>query len=273
VELNSIKYEKSNGIARITKDNPPQYGMTLEILLEMKKTLEDAANDENISVIVISAGGDGFHLGAVVFGEVGNADWKLSPVEFREISQFARELFRYIEILEKPVIGVAKSGAVGGGFENLHACDFVIAANDAKFSQPEVTLGLCTGWGGSQRLTRMVGWRKAKELLLTGVEIDGKEAEKIGIVTKAVPLDKVDQEVDKLCERLKICAPVAWGYTKLSMNKVWETDHRTGLDYEVEAWGMVNSEKEFNADVFEDFLEGRQPNFKKRKKITSDWYK
>ena len=147
MELNSIKYEKRGGIARIIKDNPPQYGMTLEILLEMKKTLEDAANDEDISVIVISVGGEGFHLGAVVFGEVGNADWKLTPVEFREISQFAREIFRYIETLEKPVIGVAKAGAVGGGFENLHACDFVIASNDAKFSQPEVTLGLCTGWG------------------------------------------------------------------------------------------------------------------------------
>ena len=83
MELNSIKYEKSDGIARIIKDNPPQYGMTLEILLEMKKTLEDAANDEDISVIVISAAGEGFHLGAVVFGEVGNADWKLTPFEFR----------------------------------------------------------------------------------------------------------------------------------------------------------------------------------------------
>lgn len=271
MELNSIKYEKSDGIATITKDNPPQYGMTLEVLLEMKKALVDAANDEDISVIVITAGGEGFHLGAVVFGEVGDKDWNLSPLEFREISQFARDIFRYIETLEKPVIGVAKAGAVGGGFENLHACDFVIASDDAKFSQPEVTLGLCTGWGGSQRLTRMVGWRKAKELLLTGIEIDGREAEKIGAITKAVPLDEVDKEVDKLCERLKMCAPVALGYTKLSMNKVWETDHRTGLDFEVEAWGMVNSEREFTAEVFDDFLNKRQPKFKKRKKITSSW--
>ena len=273
MKLNSIKYEKSNGVAKIIKDNPPQYGMTLEVLLEMKKTLKDAANDEDISVIVISAGGEGFHLGAVVFGEVKNKDWNLTPVEFREISQFARDIFLYIENLEKPVIGVAKAGAVGGGFENLHACDFVIGAEDAKFSHPEVTLGLCTGWGGSQRLTRMVGWRKAKELLLTGIEIDGKEAERIGAITKAVPLKEVDEAVDELCERLKICAPVAWGYEKLSMNKVWETDYKTGLDYEIEAWGMVNSEGEFNADVFEDFLNGRHPKFKKRKKITSNWDK
>ena len=95
--------------------------MTLEILLEMKKTLEDAANDEDISVIVISVGGEGFHLGAVVFGEVGNADWKLTPVEFREISQFAREIFRYIETHAK---GKLRHGPVpapyphGGELEN-----------------------------------------------------------------------------------------------------------------------------------------------------------
>lgn len=273
MQLNSLIYEKSNGIARITKNNPPQYGMTLEVLLEMKQVLEDAARDEDIAVIVISAGGEGFHMGAVVFGEVKNADWNLTPVEFREIGQFARTLFRYIETLEKPVIGVAKAGAVGGGFENLHVCDFVIAADTAKFSQPEVKLGLCTGWGGSQRLTRMVGWRKAKELLLTGREIDGREAERIGAITKSVPLDQVDAAVDALCDELKLCAPVASGYTKLAMNKVWETDHRTGLDFEVEAWGMVNSQGEFNADVFDDFLNGRQPSFKKYKKITSDWLK
>ena len=100
MKLNSIKYEKSDGVAKITKDNPPQYGMTLEVLLEMKKTLEDAANDEDISVIVISAGGEGFHLGAVVFGEVKNIDWNLTPVEFREISQFARDIFFILKTLK-----------------------------------------------------------------------------------------------------------------------------------------------------------------------------
>ena len=271
MKTNSIRYEKSEKIARIIKDNPPQYGMTKEVLIEMKWAIEDAKNDNEISVIVISADGNGFQLGATVFGEVGNKDWNLSPREFKDISKFAHELFRLIEILEKPVIGVAKTGAVGGGFENLHACDFVIASEQAKFSQPEVNLGLVAGWGGTQRLTRMVGWRKAKELLLTGVEIDGKEAEAIGLINKAVPIERVDEEVDKLCARLKHCAPVAWGYTKLAMNKVWETDHKSGLDYEVEALAMVTSENEFNQNVFDDFINDRQPKFERRKNITYDW--
>ena len=139
---NSIRYEKSENVARIVKNNPPQYGMTKEMLVEMKWAIEDAGKDSDISVIVISADCDGFQLGATVFGEMGNKDWNLSPLEWRDISKFAHTLFRSIETLEKPVIGVAKTGAVGGGLENLHACDFVIASENAKFSQPEVNLGL-----------------------------------------------------------------------------------------------------------------------------------
>ena len=200
-----------------------------------------------------------------------NRDWKLSPLEWRDISKFAHTLFRFIETLQKPVIGVVKTGAVGVGLENLHACDFVIASENAKFSQPEVNLRLIAGWGGTQRLTRLVGWRKAKQLLLTGVEIDGKEAEAIGLINKTVPIELVDEEVEKLSDGLKRCAPVAWGYAKLSMNKVWETDHKSGLDFEVESLAMVASQNEFNQSVFDDFINGKQPVFVKRKNVTYDW--
>lgn len=269
MDLNSIAYEKSDGVATITKNNPPQYGLTLEVLTEMKAALVDANNDQDILVIVIDAGGEGFHMGAVVLGEA-NSDWEFTPIEFKEALMTGQNVFRLIETLEKPVIGVAKAGAVGGGFENLHACDFVIAGDEARFSQPEVTLGMICGWGGTQRLPRMVGWRKAKELLIEGIEISGVEAAELGLVTRAVPVDQVDGEVAALCDRLKKNGPVAMAYTKLAMNKVWDTDYRTGLDYEVEVSGMVNSSGDFNAEVFADFLEGRQPTFNKRKRITAD---
>lgn len=268
MDFDVITYEKSDGVATITKNNPPQYGMTLGVLVEMREALVDANNDADISVIVITAGGEGFHMGAVVFGEA-RGDWTFTPMEFKEVLLTGQNLFRLIETIEKPVIGVAKGGAVGGGFENMHACDFVIASQAARFSQPEARLGMICGWGGTQRLPRMVGWRKAKELLMEGIEVSGTEAAELGLVTRAVPLDGVDAEVDALCGRLKTCGPVAMGYTKLAMNKVWETDYRSGLDFEVEASGMVNSSGEFTAEVFEDFLEGRQPAFKKRKRITA----
>jgi enoyl-CoA hydratase/carnithine racemase len=268
MDLKHIFYEKSDGIATITKNNPPDYGMTRGVILEMGKALTDARDDDDISVIVITAGGEGFHAGALVFGEI-RPNWNFKPMEFREIIQIGHKLFQMIETLEKPVIGVAKGGALGGGFENLHACDFVIAADTAKFSQPEVKLGLIAGWGGTQRLPRLVGWRKAKEILMTGIEITGKEAETIGLINKAVPLDSVDKEVRKLGERLKKCAPVALAYSKLAMKKVWESNYQSGLDYEIEAEGMVISSGEFNSEVFKAFREGREPVFNKRKKITS----
>lgn len=268
MDFAAITYEKSDGVATITKNNPPQYGMTREVLVEMRAALVDANNDEDITAIVITAGGDGFHMGAVVLGEA-RPDWKFTPMEFKEALLTGQNLFRLIETIEKPVIGVAKAGAVGGGFENLHACDFVIASEAARFSQPEARLGMICGWGGTQRLPRMVGWRKAKELLMEGIEVSGSEAAELGLVTRAVPLDDVDAEVDALCERLKTYGPVGMGYTKLAMNKVWETDYRSGLDFEVEASAVVNSAGEFTAEVFQDFLEGRQPVFKKRKRLTS----
>jgi enoyl-CoA hydratase/carnithine racemase len=267
MDFQSIRYDKADGVATITKANPPLYGMNLGVLVEMREALLDARNDVDVSVIVITAGGDGFHMGAVAFGDV-REDWVFSPLEFREIIQIGHELFRLIETLEKPVIGVAKGGAVGGGFENLHACDFVIAADSARFSQPEASLGLIPGWGGTQRVTRKIGWMKAKEILLAGIELSGTEAADIGLITRAVALDEVDDAVGELCERLKKMAPVALMYTKLAMNKVWETDHRSGLDYEVEAEGMVISSGEFHAGVFADFLAGRQPTFAKRHRIT-----
>jgi enoyl-CoA hydratase/carnithine racemase len=273
MDFKHISYLKADGIATIIKNNPPDYGMTVGVIVEMRQALIDARNDEDISVIIITAGGKGFHAGALVFGEI-RKDWEYTPMEFREIIQIGHKLYRMIETLEKPVIGVAKAGALGGGLENLHACDFVIAADTAKFSQPEVTLGLIAGWGGTQRLPRLVGWRKAKEILMAGIEITGKEAEAIGLINKAVPLDAVDEEVRKLSEKLKKCAPVALAYTKLAMKKVWETDYLSGLDYEIEAEGMTISSGEFNAEVFKAFVEGREPAFKKRKRITTgpEWF-
>ena len=176
----AIRYEKVDGVATITKNNPPQYGMTLAVVTEMRAALIDARNDADVSVVVITAGGEGFHMGAVVFGEA-RSDWRFSPMEFREVIQVGHDLFRLIETLEKPVVGVAKAGAVGGGFENLHACDFVIAAETARFSQPEVTLGMICGWGGTQRVPRMVGWRKAKEILMEGIELTGEVKLKPGV--------------------------------------------------------------------------------------------
>lgn len=264
----SISYAKANGVATVTKiDAQYNQGMTRGVLIGLRKALEDARDDESVRVVVITAAGNGYHDGARIFDEL-RQNLTYSPLEFRDILQYGHTLLRMIETLEKPVIGVAKGGARGGGLEMLHACDFVIAADDAQFSQPEVTVGLMCGWGATQRLPRLVGWRRAKELLLCGGEIGGTEAAELGMVTRAVPLERVDAEVAALIERLLKASPLAQGFTKLAMNKVWETGLSAGLDYEVEAEATLVSNQEFPR-YMAAFHSGRAPGFTVHKRITS----
>ena len=267
MEFKKIIYEKKDGVATITKTNPPRNGMSREVLVEMKAALEDARNDDDIRFIVITAAGDGFHSGAQVLGQVRDEVKDVTPWQLREIVQMGHELYRMIQNLEKLVIGVAKGGAGGGGMENLHACDFVIAAETATFSQAEATGGLIAGWGGTQRLPRIVGWRKAKEMLLTGEVLTGKEAEQFGLITKAVPAERLDEEVQALVEKLKRGMPEAQALTKLAMNKVWEAGLTEGLEYEVEAETITFScENRLEASKARE--EGRAPVYK-QKRITS----
>ncbi|MDY0065629.1 MAG: enoyl-CoA hydratase/isomerase family protein [Steroidobacteraceae bacterium] len=268
----SIRYEKAHGVATLTKTNA-QYrqGMTREVLVGLKRGLEDARDDAAIRVVVITASGDGFHEGARVVDQL-RPDMTYTPMEFREIVRFGQELTRQIERLEKPVIGVAKGGARGGGFEMLHACDFVIAALEARFSQPEVLFGLIAGWGGTQRAPRMVAWRRAKELLLCGDEISGEEAAELGLITRAAPLDRVDAEVQALIARLMKASPLAQGATKLAMNKAWEAHLEAGLDYEMEAQAALTAYREFPA-YMQALGEGRAAEFVRHQRLTGgpDW--
>lgn len=262
----SIRYEKADGVATITKTNAEfRQGMTREVVVGIRRALDDARDDETIRVVVITAAGDGFHEGGRMVDQL-RPDMTYTPMEFREIIRQGQDLTRQIETLEKPVIGVAKGGARGGGFEMLHACDFVIGAAEARFSQPEVLFGLIAGWGGTQRVSRMVAWRRAKEILLCGNEISGAEAAELGLLTRAVPLDRVDAEVEALIARLKAGSALAQGATKLAMNKAWETHLCAGLDYEMEAAATLMPYHEF-ADFMRAAEKGRAPEFVRQRRL------
>ncbi len=263
----SIRYEKRDGVATVTKiDARYNQGMTRGVIVGLHKAIEDARDDKDIRVVVITAANNGFHEGGRWVDEL-RPDWKYSPMEFRDVVQYGHAVLRMLETLEKPVIGVAKGGARGGGLEMLHACDFVIAAEDAEFSQSEAEFGMVPGWGGTQRLPRLVGWRRAKELLLCADYIKGKEAAEMGLVTKAVPADRVDAEVAALIARLMKPAPLAQGFIKLAMNKVWETHIGAGLDYETEASAILISYQEFPT-YMKAVTVGREPEFARHQRLT-----
>ena len=265
----SLRYEKADGVATATKTNAKfMQGMTREVLVGLRRAIEDARDDRQIRVLVITAANDGFHDGGRFVDELRPDTHAFEPLEYRELLQLGNAVIRGIETLEKPVIGVARGGARGGGFEMLHACDFVIAGEDATFSQPEIVYGLMTGWGGSQRVPRMVHWRRAKELLLLGHEISGREAAAMGLITLAVPRERIDGEVASLIARLKKTSAISQALTKQAMNKVWDTNLMTGLDYETEAHAALSHYGEFPS-MMKAWSAGEEPGYILPERVTA----
>jgi len=225
VPFTHVRYEKVDGVATITKDGPgdsdtARFGMAAATIEQIADALEDAARDPEVVVVVLTTAGDAVHQGAAVAGEL-FPDGALDAVDFFEVIGAGQRLGQLTETLEKPVIGVAKGGALGGGLEHLLACDFVVAAEDAAFTLPEVRFGLAVGWGAAWRVPRAIGWMPAKELLLLGESIDGRRAAELGLVTTAVPADEVDAAVADLIARLRQCSPTSIAFTKLAMARSW----------------------------------------------------
>lgn len=269
----SLRYEKRNGVAIATKTNARfNQGMTRDVLLGLRRAIDDVRDDHKVRVMVITAANDGFHDGGRFVDELRPDTHAFTPLEYRELLQLGNAIIRSIETLEKPVVGVAKGGARGGGFEMLHACDFIIAGEDAHFSQPEVLFGLTPGWGGSQRVPRIANWRRAKEVLLCGDEFTGREAAEMGLVTKAVPAEAIDEEVDALIARLKQTSAISQAFTKMAMNKVWETGLTTGIEYETESHAALSHYGEFPA-MMAAWAAGREPTYLAPERITRgpDW--
>ena len=253
----SLRYEQQGRVVRLIKQNAEQgYCMTKELTLEMIKALKHARNDDSVGVIVIDS--DGVHQGAMAVSEA--LFLGATPLQIREMIELGHELCRLMEMIEKPIIGVVRVDANGGGFETIDPCDFVICADTATFTQPEVTLGGLAGWGGVQRLARMIGWRKAQELLLLGEPVDGKTAEALGIVTKSVPADQVDAEIDALCQKLLRIPIQAFSVTKRDLLHAHTMTQNDALACEIELTNGMISEGLF-APAVGALIQGKTPEF------------
>ncbi|MEM3766265.1 MAG: enoyl-CoA hydratase/isomerase family protein, partial [Candidatus Bathyarchaeia archaeon] len=174
MEFKHILYEKSEGIATITINRPEALNaLNADVIDEILKALKDAEADENVKVIVLTGAGEkAFSAGADI-----KTMREMNALKARELSQIGGKLCSTIENLEKPVIAAINGYALGGGLEAAMACDIRIASENARMGQTEINIGLIPGWGGTQRLTRLIGMTKAKELIFTGKMIDAKTAE------------------------------------------------------------------------------------------------
>jgi len=260
MEFKYIIYEKNEGVATITLNRPEALNaFSKEVVEEILHALEDIETDEAVRVVVLTGAGEkAFSAGADIKAMVG-----MTALKARELSFMGEKLCVGLENLEKPVIAAINGYALGGGLEVAMSCDLRIAAENAKMGQTEINIGLIPGWGGTQRLTRLVGMTKAKELVFTGRIIDAKTAEQIGIVNMVVPADKFRETVGQFAKDLVSKAPVALKVAKALINKGSDIGLESALALEREGFGVVGSSEDLKEGV-SAFTEKRKPVFKGR---------
>jgi len=245
----SVNYEVKDNIAVITIDRPDALNaLNLDVLAELEAVVSQAEMDQNVYVLIITGAGRAFVAGADI-AQMRN----LTANEGRVFGEFGNRVFLKIENLTKPVIAAVNGFALGGGCELALACDIRIAGEKAKFGQPEVGLGITPGFGGTQRLPRLVGLSKAKELIFTAQTIGADEALRIGLVSQIVPGEQLMETALELAGKIAQNAQIAVRQSKAAINKGMQCDIETGVAFEAQAFGLCFSTDD-QKDAMDAFL-------------------
>jgi enoyl-CoA hydratase len=261
-KFQTVIYEKKDGIARITLNRPEAMNaINRTMFLEIGQALDDAEQDKDVRVVVMKGAGPAFCAGV---------DLKFATEELKTL-QDQQDLFRLgnqmalekMEGLSKPVIAQVHGPCLAGGFEMMMAADLVVAAEDAKIGDQHINVGLFGGGGCAYRLALLVGMRKAKEIVLMGKRLSGKEAEQLGIVNLAVTAAKLDSAVAAMAAELAAKSPVALKLSKWYINRVSMLDADTRLELAI-MYSLIDSTSEDKAEGMKAFLEKRKPVFKGR---------
>lgn len=253
----NLLVEDRGAVRVITLNRPDKLNaLNRDTLSELHAAFAAAGEDAGVRVVVLTGAGSKAFVAGADIAEM-NA---LSPVEGREFSLHGQRLMRRIETLGKPVIAMINGFALGGGFELAMGCHLRIASETAKIGQPEINLALLPGFGATQRLTRLAGRGAALELCLTGAPISAARAAELGLVTRVVPADALQEETLKLAEQLAAASPLALRAILDAVILGNEMPLEAGLDYESQIFGLAFS----TADMKEGtraFLERRKPSF------------
>lgn len=252
--------ERENDLA-ILYINRPKYlnALNAQTLEEISRAVDEVAKDADIKVLIVTGAGDkSFVAGADI-----NFMLPLTPAEGRYFSDMGEKVFRKLELLEKPVIAAINGFALGGGCELAMACDIRLAAENAVFGQPEVGLGIIPGFGGTQRLPRLVGEGRAKELTYTADNIKADEAYRIGLVNHVYPAAELMEQARKMARKITAKAPLAVGYAKFAIGKGMQVDIDTAMSIESDMFGMCCATEDKNEGLGA-FVEKRKPQFRNR---------
>ena len=247
-------------VAIVTINRPAVLNaLNLATLDELRQVMIDLRDDASVrAVIVTGAGEKSFVAGADI-----NELARQTPVSGRELARAGQTLFDLIETLGKPVIAAINGFALGGGCELAMACTIRIAAETARIGQPEIHLGLIPGYGGTQRLPRLVGKGRALEMMLTGTAIPAAEAHRIGLVNRMVPLADLMPAARALATQLAAQPPVAMRYILEAVQRGLEVSQAEGQAHEATFFGLVAATDDMREGTTA-FLEKRKPVFKGR---------
>lgn len=254
MEYENIKFEQDGKIATIIFNRPKVLNALNQALLsEFSSVLDQLATNEEISVVILTgAGGKAFVAGADI-KELST----LSPLQAKLLAERGQGIVSKLEQLSQTVIGAVNGFALGGGMEVALACDFIYASESAQFSLPEINLGIIPGYGGTQRLSRLIGKNRAKVLILSGKMISATEAKELGIVNKVCEADSLMMATHKIAEQIAAKGKVALRAAKQAINDGVNADLKTGLAIEVNQFSMTV--------VSSDAQEGMQAFIEKKK--------
>jgi enoyl-CoA hydratase/carnithine racemase len=255
-EASFLAPEEAN-IGVITLNRPDALNaLSLELLTELNDLFDEVQKDEKIRVVVITGAGRAFSVGA----DLREAQ-QLDDAGVQNFIQTGQRLFDKIESFNKPVIAALNGFTLGGGVELAMACDLRIASEEARIGNPEVAVGLIPAWGGTVRLPKIVGKGKAAELILTGGQIDAREAERIGLVNKTVPPDELNSTVMWTAGTIATKAPIAIRQAKKILGKAMESSLEIGNKMMLEGCLVCYKTEDLQEGV-KAIFEKRAPQFK-----------
>jgi enoyl-CoA hydratase len=258
VEFKNVLLEKNDRIGTLTINRPKALNaLNKDTLMEIKAAAELVSEDTDIDVLIITGAGDkAFVAGADITYML-----DINAMQAREFGLIGQDAFRLVESMEKPVIAAINGFALGGGCELAMACDFRICSDKSKFGQPEVGLGVTPGFGGTQRLPRLVGTGMAKQLLYTGDTIDANEALRIGLVNAVLPAETLMDYVTKLARRISSRGQIAVRLCKDAVNEGMQTDIDRAMTIEADIFGLCFATEDQNEGMGA-FVEKRKAQFK-----------
>ncbi len=258
MSLANLLVEREGAVAVVTINRPAvRNALNGDTMRELREVMEELRHDASVRAIVLTGAGDKAFVAGADINELA----VLSPVEGKEHARSGQAVLDFIENLGKPVVAAINGFALGGGCELAMACTLRIAADSARFGQPEINLGIIPGYAGSQRLPRLVGKGLALEMLLTGDMITAERAHAIGLVNRVVPAADLLNEAKRLAAALAAKAPIAARYILEAVNHGGDMSSEDGEFLEATLFGLVAATDDMKEGT-QAFLDKRQPAWK-----------